>query len=81
MSIQLFHRWPCPYSDRVRTFIDDKGLREHLDFVEVSEVPGAEERLESLTGKTQVPCLVVDGKPILESEDIMRWMEENLVRR
>jgi glutathione S-transferase len=30
--------------------------------------------LVKLTGKTQVPCLVIDGKPMHESEDIKQYL-------
>jgi len=38
----------------------------------VTEVPAALAELESLTGKKQAPCLVIDGEPKLESQDIIR---------
>ncbi len=80
MAIELIHRHHCPYSARVRDFIDEKGLKDRIAYAELSEDPGAEARLAELTGRSQVPCLVVDGKPMLESESIIRWLDENLVR-
>ncbi|KAA2235420.1 glutaredoxin family protein [Salinarimonas soli] len=80
MTIQLYHRWRCPYSARVRDFVDANGLKERIDYLELSEAPGAESDLQALTGRGQVPCLVVDGKPILESADIVAWLDDNLVK-
>ena len=37
--------------------------------------PLASARLRQATGRTQVPCLFVDGQPLLESADIVRWLE------
>lgn len=31
--------------------------------------------LQALTGRTQVPCLVVDGVALFESADIVAWLE------
>lgn len=35
----------------------------------------AARRLYEVTGSTQVPCLFVDGQPLFESEDIVRWLQ------
>lgn len=46
----------------------------HLDGVEVrnvSEDPAAMKQLEQISGGAQAPCLVADGKPLLESADII----------
>ncbi len=39
--------------------------------------PGARDALIEIGGKGQVPCLVIDGKPLYESADIVRWFEEH----
>ena len=77
MKLELIHKWACPYSARVRDFIEERGLKDQIVFMEVNESEGAKDRLEQLTGKTQVPCLVVDGEPILESQDIIQWLDRN----
>ena len=79
MTIQLYHRWGCPYSARVRDFIDEHQLGGRIEYVELGEVEGAETKLTELTGRSQVPCLVVDGKPMLESSEITQWLQTNLV--
>ena len=78
MKLELIHKWACPYSARVRDFIEERGLKDRITFMEIAESEGAKERLSQLTGKTQVPCLVVDGEPILESKDIIEWLDRNL---
>ena len=78
MKLELIHKWACPYSARVRDFIEERGLQDQIAFTEVNETEGAKDRLEQMTGKTQVPCLVADGEPILESRDIIRWLDQNL---
>ncbi|MBJ6127642.1 glutaredoxin family protein [Microvirga splendida] len=78
MKLELIHKWACPYSARVRDFIDERGLQDRIAFLEINETEGAKDRLAQLTGKTQVPCLVVDGEPILESRDIIQWLDTNL---
>ena len=78
MALQLYHRWHCPYSKRVRDFIDQQKLSDRIEFIEIGEVKGAEAKLDELTGGSQVPCLVVDGKPMLESAEIVQWLQTNL---
>ena len=80
MNLQLFHKWHCPYSARVRDFVDEHGLGDRINYVEIQEVEGAKERLAAMTGMSQVPCLVVDGKPMLESGAIVQWLQQNLVK-
>ena len=79
MNLQLYHKWQCPYSARVRDFVDEHRLGDKIEYVEIHEVEGAQDKLAALTGKTQVPCLVVDGKPMLESSEIVQWLRQNLV--
>ncbi len=78
MKLELIHNWQCPYSARERDFIDEQGLKDQIDYTEINEVEGAKDKLAELTGKSQVPCLVVDGKPMLESGDIVQWLQQNL---
>ncbi len=79
MALQLYHRWHCPYSKRVRDFIEAEKLGDRIEFIEIGEVEGADAKLNELTGQSQVPCLVVDGKPMLESAEIVQWLQANLV--
>jgi len=78
LKLELIHKWACPYSARVRDFIEERGFKDQIAFTEISETADAKDRLAQLTGKTQVPCLVADGEPILESRDIIQWLEQNL---
>ncbi len=39
--------------------------------------PAARAELAKIGGKTQVPCLVIDGKPLYESLDIIEWLKTN----
>jgi glutaredoxin len=80
MPIQLYHRWQCPYSARVRDFIDENHLGPDIEYIEIEETDGADMKLQELTGRSQVPCLVVDGKPMLESAAIVQWLQDNLVK-
>jgi len=79
LKLELIHKWACPYSAQVRDFIEEHGLKDRIAFMEINETDGAKGRLSELTGKSHVPCLVIDGKPKLESRDIIQWLDQNLV--
>jgi glutaredoxin 3 len=72
--LELYFFPDCPYCRKVLDAIDDLGLKEKVVFRNARSDPKQKEALVELTGKTQVPCLVVDGKPMHESEDIKRYL-------
>ena len=41
--------------------------------------PSFRQELLDIGGKTQVPCLFIDGKPLYESDDIIDYMKDNLL--
>jgi len=75
MKVELYHREGCPYSAKVRDFIASHQLKSHIAYHDVDEEEDSLEKLEKLTGADRVPCLVVDREPILESDDIVDWLE------
>lgn len=79
MDLVIYHRLYCPYSKRVREFIEKNGLRQNIEYFEIDEDADAIQKLVNLTGGQQVPCLVINGRPKLESEHIIKWLKSNLL--
>jgi glutaredoxin len=79
MDATLYHLESCPYCARVREFAAQRGLERYIRYREVSQDQDALERLMELTGRTQVPVLEVDGEPIVGSDYIIDWLDENAV--
>jgi len=77
-DLVLYHFEACPYCVKVRDFIQAKGLK--IPIRDIRLDPAAEKELRRVGGKKQVPCLFIDGKPLYESEDIIRYLDENFVR-
>lgn len=77
MDAQLYHLEGCPYCRRVREFISHRGLEPYVDCHEVSDDSQSLRRLLQLTGRMQVPVLEVDGEPIVGSDIIIDWLDEN----
>lgn len=81
MELKLYHRWSCPYSQKVRDFIDKNNLKDQISYIELDESPEARETVKKYTGKEQTPCLVINGKPLLESSSIITWLNEHLLEQ
>lgn len=81
MKIELYQKDHCSYSARVRKFIDDHHLRSRVEYRFTDHNAMSLALLRDFTGRDQVPVLVVNGEPISDSEKIIAWLDENLVKR
>ncbi len=75
-SLVLYVKEGCPYCQKVRDYMEEKGIEISMKFINQSEENRRE--LAEKGGKEQVPCLLVDGEPLYESDDIIEWMTSNL---
>jgi len=74
MKLELLYFESCPFCQRVLMFIGDK----HNIILKDTRLNKAyKEELLKATDKLQVPCLLVDGKPLLESDDIVEFLDNN----
>ncbi|RME21085.1 MAG: glutaredoxin [Deltaproteobacteria bacterium] len=62
----------CPYCRRVLRTLDE--LAVEVDLRDTLQDRHHGTALFELTGRTQVPCLVIDGTPLFESSDIVDWL-------
>jgi len=75
MSLVLYHFEMCPFCAKVRNLVSELGVA--VEMKDIKENDSFRDELIVLNGKTQVPCLVVDGKPILESDDIVKYLRKH----
>jgi len=75
MKLVLYHFETCPFCLLVRSYLDRRGIK--IPMKDILTQPSYRQELNDIGGKTQVPCLVIDGKPLYESEDIIQWFEKN----
>ncbi len=73
MNLTLYHFQGCPYCARVRDYLSEKGVQ--IPMKDIRENAQYREELVKIGGKAQVPCLVVDGKALYESLDIIEWFK------
>lgn len=74
-ELTLYHFPSCPFCKVVKDCLDRLNLE--IPMRDLQSDPGARDALIEIGGKGQVPCLVIDGKPLYESADIVCWLEEH----
>ena len=73
-QLTLYYTPSCSYCGRVLDFMKKNNIQ--LSLKDAGD-PTTREELRKVGGKTQVPCLVIDGKALYESMDIIKWLEAN----
>ncbi len=76
-ELELFYKGECPFSKKVLAFMEEEGITE-VELKEINEDLAAKDRLKEVGGKIQVPCLLIDGEPLYESDDIIDWLRESI---
>ena len=71
-KLELYYFPQCPFCAHVLHEI--RNLEINVTLKDTRENPAYREELITLTGKTQVPCLVVDSKPMFESMEIVAYL-------
>lgn len=75
-KLELYFFPQCPYCQIVQSALRVTGLEEKVEHLDIQENPHYREKLVKLTGRSTVPCLVIDGKPMHESKDIANWLHQ-----
>ncbi|MCB1082565.1 MAG: glutaredoxin [Chlamydiia bacterium] len=73
-NLILYYKPTCPFCQKVLDYLES--IEEEIPLKNIDEDPKAREELLHLGGKTQVPCLFIDDKPLYESDDIIDWIKE-----
>lgn len=72
--LALYKYDSCGFCQRVFRTIDKTGV--NVEYRDIHADFEHRKALVALTGRGTVPCLVIDGEPMLESMDIVRWLDE-----
>lgn len=75
MKLTLYHFESCPYCRRVRDFLSAQNIS--ISMKDTMLDPANRQELIKIGGKSQVPCLIIDGKALYESIDIIEWLRKN----
>jgi len=75
-KLTLYYFNECPYCQKVLSYLKQAGKT--VEMRNTRESAAFKDELKQQGGKTQVPCLMIDGKALYESDDIIEWFQENL---
>lgn len=76
IDLVLYKFDACPFCRRVQNRARELGYR--LATRDTRRDPEARDDLVSIGGRGQVPCLVINGKPLYESLDIIQFLENEV---
>lgn len=76
-NLKLYYFKTCPYCIRVFNFLEKNNLEDKIIKKNIHKDEKAREELKNIGGKEQVPCLFIDGEPLYESKDIIKWFKDN----
>ncbi len=77
-NLALYFYEACPYCQIVLEAVDDLGIK--VDYCNTREDKNHYNKLVQDTGRGTVPCLYIDGQPMHESADIVRWLKANAAK-
>lgn len=78
-TLALYKFDACPYCDRVLRALRRLGDLD-VELRDTMREPEHRRGLIERTGRTQVPCLIIDDVPFHESADIVAWLEAYAIR-
>lgn len=73
-KLELFYKPTCPFCRKVTSYLTD---RPDLGIIMTNIEESHEDRLRlsETGGKIQVPCLLIDGQAMYESDDIITYLK------
>jgi len=74
--LELYYFEECPYCQIVLNALKQTGLENKVTYLNIHENSQDKEKLVRDTGRSTVPCLYIDGKPMHESQDIAKWLHQ-----
>ena len=75
MDLKLYYKAECPFCKKVLRFIEKKNIQ-GVELVDIKADEANEKYLIEKGGMDQVPCLFIDEKPMYESMDIIKFLDE-----
>lgn len=71
----LYYSSYCSYSQKVLHYLEQ--IHKTVPMKNVIDNVGAKEELRKYGGIMKVPCLLIDGKPLYESDRIIQWLSQH----
>jgi glutaredoxin len=71
-QVTLYYSPQCPYSQKVLSYLKKAGIKIPLKNVKTDST--ARDELLEIGGYLVVPCLIINGNPIYNANDIIDWL-------
>lgn len=78
-ELKLYKKDSCPFCQKVMKFMEKNGI-DNIEMKDIIKDPTNKEFLIENGGMNQVPCLFIDGKAMYESDDIIQYFKDNLLK-
>ena len=75
-ELKLYYMEGCPFCKKVRKFIE-KNPELKVEELDIADEKNHKDLLE-IGGQDQVPMMTIDGKPMYESGDIVKFLKDQL---
>lgn len=75
-KLELYYFPQCPYCQIVMSALRVTGLENSVEYYDIHDEPQRRDKLIEDTGRSTVPCMYIDGKPMHESKDIAAWIHD-----
>lgn len=72
----LYYSPTCPYCKKVENYLKKEKKWEAFPKKNIANQEARNELIQK-GGKKQVPCLLINGKAMYESKDILKWLKNN----
>ena len=76
MKLELYHAWVSSASRKVRLALAEKGLEYDSHPMDLAKFEHHQDWYKALNPSGIVPALLVDGRPLVESNFINEWLDE-----
>jgi glutaredoxin len=73
--LMLYYSPSCPHSQRVINYL--QSINKYIPMKNVYASAEVKEELLKLGGRAQVPCLLIDGRPLYNDDQIIQWLSDN----
>lgn len=82
-DFELYFKPDCPFCLKVLNYFKENDIIRFPSYNIEDVTSGYEnqDKLIEVGGKVQVPCMVIDGKAMYESDDIIAYAKENFLEK
>ena len=75
-ELKLYYKEVCPFCKKVLQYMRKNDV-DGVELVDIKADQKNQDELIRVGGMDQVPMLLIDGKPLYESDDIIQWFKDN----